>query len=237
LIYSTSPLLCLLGGTVSVWSPVPQGLGWLERNSGKVCASQCVCAHGELVCGTPKGTRWPSPPRRAGRNLGSKEGIETHHEIRVRVWEEIPCTPASPRFPCAAELALPELRSCLLHELRVSPRTPGSFSAPFLTAKCFSAPWAAAPQSQALGQLASRCLLLWLAQDSLHTPTSFLPQRARGTDPEQVLEGTGVSQALRGVWGRDGELRLPWSLLRGKPLPYGTALSPSCRKRVGPLHW
>lgn len=53
--------------------------------------------------------------------------------------------------------------------------------------------------------LASRCLLPWLGRDSSHP--RFLPQRARGTDPLQVLEGRGVSQPLRGVcvW-RDGEL-------------------------------
>lgn len=71
-------------------------------------------------------------------------------------------------------------------------------------------PWAywAAPQTRPIAQergpkchlAASLCgLLPWLGCDSLHL--RFLPQRARGTDPVQVLEGRGVSQALRAVWG------------------------------------
>ena len=40
-------------------------------------------------------------------------------------------------------------------------------------------------------------LLPWLGRDSLHL--RFLPQKARGTDPVQVLEGRGVSQALWAV--------------------------------------
>lgn len=109
------------------------------------------------------------------------------------------------KSPMSRERGLPPLKQGWLSpsplcELRVSGGTwaPPGYISKNLTV---SSTWAAAPQSQDLDWLVSCCLFLWLSRDSLHTPTCFLPQRAGGTDPEQALEGRGVSQALRAMWG------------------------------------
>ena len=93
--------------------------------------------------------------------------------------------------------------------------------------------------------LASCCLLPWFGCDS--SRPRFLPQRARGTDPLQVLEGRGVSQALRGVCvcvcvcGEMGSLEAvaSWSPFGGKSHPVWHCSDPGaaekllpCRKRV-----
>lgn len=109
---------------------------WLARKilwfhgPGRVCAcaSTCVCMCGcpfacvpvcECMC-TPgeglwvnwyvagMGTRGPSPPSRAGRNLGGKEGIETHHEIRASGGKKSPAPRGRPCPLCSG--APPQLR-------------------------------------------------------------------------------------------------------------------------------
>lgn len=70
-------------------------------------------------------------------------------------------------------------------------------------------------------------LLPWLGRDSLHP--RFLPQRARGTDPVQVLEGRGVSQALRGVWGEMESREAVASVVTA------WRKAPSCMALLGPL--
>lgn len=125
-----------------------------------------------------------------GRSFAVNEGIETHHEIRASWWKEIPHVPREAWLP-SHRVGCPQLL-CVSSEC-----PPGCIS----KNPTVLATWAAAPQSQDLGWPVSYGLFLWLSRDSLHTPTCFLPQRAGGTDPEQALEGRGVSQALRAMWG------------------------------------
>lgn len=103
-----------------------------------------------------------------------------------------------------------------------------SFLVPFLTTLWFLGFLGSSSAQLSVPQEAASLLLPppWLGRDSLHP--RFLPQRARGTDPVQVLEGIGVSQALRGVWGQTGawRLRLLGSPRGGKPhaaWPWGRA--------------
>lgn len=76
----------------------------------RVC--ECMCTPGEELwvnwCVAGMGTRGPSPPSRAGRNLGGKEGIETHHKIRASGGKK---SPAPWGRPCSLSSGVPSLSS------------------------------------------------------------------------------------------------------------------------------
>lgn len=146
-------------------------------------------------------------------------------------WQkEIPCALRETWLPRPA-VRPPLARMASLMELG-GPRQPrSSFFVPLPTTLWSWASWAA-PQTCPLslrGLLASRCLLPWLGGDSLHP--HFLPQRARGTDPVQVVEGMGVSQALSGVWGEMRSLQAVASMATAwrKALSCIALLVPGCR--------
>lgn len=90
------------------------------------------------------------------------------------------------------------LSGWLLHELGVSLGSLAPSLSHFRQGCSSPAPPAAVPHTQAL------CRPPPLACLDSSPPPNFLPQRARGTDPKQVLEGREVSQARRGAWGEMG---------------------------------
>lgn len=136
-------------------------------------------------------------------------------------WQkEIPCALRETWLPAPAVCPpLAPMASLMVFGAPWQPRS--SFLVPLPTTLWSWASWAAT-QTCPLSLrrlLASRCLLPWLGGDSLHP--HFLPQRARGTDPVQVVEGMGVSQALRGVCRETGSLQAVASMSPhgGKPHP------------------
>lgn len=195
------------GARLSVVS-APTELGWLEKNCsyhdpGKecICTRTCACklacvymyapGKGSWVNWCVAGTeaRGPSPQSTAGRKPVAGKELKLITRSGQVGRKKSPCS--------QGDLAQLSQQSALSMEFGAGMRLLGpiadipgvlGFLGQLLKPGAYLGRGTQCPAASLGG------LLPWLDCDSSHL--RFLPQKARGTDPVQVLEGRGVSQAL-----------------------------------------
>lgn len=186
-------------GTCLSVASAPRELGWLEKNcSYHDPEKECICTRtmyapgkGSWVnwCVAGTETRGPSPQSTAGRKPVAGKELKLITRSGQVGRKKSPCS--------QGDLAQLSQQSALLMEFGAGVHLPGPIAdipgvLGFLGQ--LLKPGASLGRGTQCRAASLGGLLPWLGCDSLHL--RFLPQKARGTDPVQVLEGRGVSQAL-----------------------------------------